>query len=97
MNFTEACSILGVPADADDAAIRQRYRELVKQCPPERDPERFQRIRGAFELCSDRNIRARNRVLGPAPYRDLTDLRDDLRRQPRRPIGAAAWLEVLQR
>ena len=96
MNVTEACSILGIASDATDEEIRARYRELVKRNPPERDPDGFQRIRAAYELCRDPQSRARERVLGPAAYDDFDALRDDLQRQPRRPIGPAAWLEVLQ-
>lgn len=96
MNVTEACSILSVASDATDDEIRERYRELVKRHPPERDPEAFQRIRAAYDVCRDPASRARERVLGPAAYDDFDALRDDLRRQPRRPIGPAAWLEVLQ-
>ena len=38
MNIVEALSVLGLEVDADDEQIRARYRELVKQSPPERDP-----------------------------------------------------------
>jgi curved DNA-binding protein CbpA len=40
---------LGLPLDADPAQIRARYLELVKQYPPEQDPERFREIRQAYD------------------------------------------------
>jgi hypothetical protein len=44
---------LGVSPDADEAEVRARYLELVKQYPPERDPEKFQEIRTAFDVVKD--------------------------------------------
>ncbi len=44
---------LGLPPDADDAQIRQRYLELVREFPPDRAPERFAEIRGAFDALKD--------------------------------------------
>lgn len=41
--------ILGVAENASDEAIKKAYLQKVRQYPPERSPEQFQRIRGAFE------------------------------------------------
>lgn len=41
--------VLGVSADADQAEIKKAYFKLVRQFSPEKDPERFQEIRGAYE------------------------------------------------
>lgn len=41
--------ILGVTENASDEAIKKAYLQKVRQYPPERSPEQFQRIRGAFE------------------------------------------------
>jgi curved DNA-binding protein CbpA len=41
--------ILEVAEDADDDAIKKAYLKKVKDYPPERDKEAFQRIRTAFE------------------------------------------------
>jgi curved DNA-binding protein CbpA len=46
-------TILGVSPDAGEAEVRARYLELVKQYPPERDPEKFQEVRKAFEVAKD--------------------------------------------
>ena len=34
-------TVLGVAEDADDAEIRRRYLALVRDFPPDRDPDRF--------------------------------------------------------
>jgi len=49
--------VLGVPADADDAAIRAAYLAAIRACPPERDRQRFENVRAAFEAIA--NARAR--------------------------------------
>ena len=45
--------VLGVAADADDAAIRAAYLAAVRACPPERDAARFECIRSAYESIAD--------------------------------------------
>ncbi|OPY61041.1 MAG: Chaperone protein DnaJ [Syntrophorhabdaceae bacterium PtaU1.Bin034] len=51
--------ILGVPPGADDDAIRKAYLALVRQCPPDRDPEGFKRISKAYEQLKDEKARLR--------------------------------------
>ena len=60
--MTDPYIILGVPADSDDAAIRRRYLELVKQFPPESQPEKFAAIRQAYESMKDLETRLRYRL-----------------------------------
>jgi len=55
---------LGVPEGASEEAVRLRYLELVKQFPPERDPERFREIHTAYEAAKDPLVIAR-RLLEP--------------------------------
>jgi curved DNA-binding protein CbpA len=46
---------LGVDENAGDEEIKGRYLALVREFPPDRDPERFQVFRAAFEaLCDER-------------------------------------------
>jgi curved DNA-binding protein CbpA len=46
---------LGVDEDASDAEVKRRFLALVRAFPPDRDPERFQVYRAAFEaLCDQR-------------------------------------------
>src|SRR5262249_61973790 len=55
-------SVLEVPTDADDDAIRRKYLELVRRFPPEQNPERFAAIRAAYEALKDVNTRVRHRL-----------------------------------
>jgi curved DNA-binding protein CbpA len=45
--------VLGLPRLADEAETRRRYLELVRQFPPDRDPERFAAIRAAYDEVRD--------------------------------------------
>ncbi len=40
---------LGVPRGSDDGEIKKAYFRLVREFPPEREPEKFQQIRAAYE------------------------------------------------
>ena len=80
--------LLGVAEDTSDDAIKKAYLQRVREHPPERDPERFQAIRAAFELIKTRPDRLRYRLfaqdtpdvagliastLQPGPRRRLTE------------------------
>ncbi|MEZ4727116.1 MAG: J domain-containing protein [Caldilineaceae bacterium] len=41
--------VLGIGRRATDAEIKRAYFQLVRQFPPEREPEKFQQIRAAYE------------------------------------------------
>lgn len=45
--------VLGLPQNAGESEVRSRYLELVKQFPPDREPERFREIRAAYEAAKD--------------------------------------------
>ena len=49
--------VLNIDEEADDEAVRTAYLQQVRACPPERDPERFQAIRQAYETIADRRAR----------------------------------------
>ena len=46
---TDPFFVLGADEDASDEEIKRRYLGLVRSFPPDRDPERFQIYRAAFE------------------------------------------------
>lgn len=51
--MTDPHEVLGLPADAGEAAIRDRYLQLVREFPPDRAPERFAAVRAAYEELRD--------------------------------------------
>ena len=45
--------VLGVGPEATPDEIRQRYLALVREFPPEREPQRFAQIRAAYDQLRD--------------------------------------------
>lgn len=41
--------VLDLPEQTTDAAVEARYQALLRRAPPDREPERFQIIRAAYE------------------------------------------------
>jgi curved DNA-binding protein CbpA len=50
--------ILGISENCNDETVKQGYLLMVKQFPPERFPEDFQRIRNAYEKIKTEKDRA---------------------------------------
>lgn len=52
-------SVLGLARQASEEDIKRAYFQLVRQFPPEREPEKFREIRTAYEQLRDPENRAR--------------------------------------
>jgi curved DNA-binding protein CbpA len=50
--------VLGITREASEAEIKRAYFSLVREHPPERDPEGFKRVRAAYEKLRTVNQRA---------------------------------------
>jgi len=90
---------LGVADDADDDAVRQAYRQLMRQYPPERDAKAFQAIRDAYEALKTAEGRAKYRIFGPdEPITNLLELVPPFRRTSakRCRVGIEPWLTYLR-
>ena len=90
----DARVVLGIPANASDEEIRAAYLEKVKQHPPDRSPEEFERIRDAYETLRDPRRRMRNLILSVDPTEPLASLAAG--RAGRRFTGPEPWLAVLR-
>lgn len=67
--------ILDVAEQSGDAEIKQAYLRKVKECPPDRDHEAFQRINSAYEAV--KNVASRERYkLFHYPEADFNALLD---------------------
>ena len=87
--------VLGISQDATDEDIRAAYLLKVREHPPDRSPEQFEKIRDAYEILRDPRRRLRHRLFSIDPGAPLVSvLADD--RTPRRFVGPDSWLEVLQ-
>lgn len=87
--------ILGLAADATDEEIRAAYLRLIKEHPPDHDPEKFERIRDAYDYLRDPRRRTRELLFARSATGPLENLLDGSRGQ-RRFVGPKPWLAVLK-
>jgi curved DNA-binding protein CbpA len=73
---------LGLSIDADETQIRQRYLELVRSHPPDRDPERFAAVHAAYESLRDPAERIRSQLFTIQAKNDSIEaIASDVRRK----------------
>ena len=87
--------VLGISRNATDEEIRAAYLLKVRECPPDRSPERFEQIRDAYEILRDPRRRLRHDLFSVDAGAPLVSLFTDDPR-PRRFVGPGPWLEVLK-
>jgi len=90
-----AWDVLGLPPGASDAEIRAAYLEKLRQFPPDRQPEAFERVRDAYALLRDPRRRAEALLLAVDPDEPLASLLDGLE-APRHFVGPQLWLALLK-
>ena len=93
--MAESRAVLGVSSDATVEQVRAAYLDKVRQHPPDRDPEQFERIRDAYGRLRDPRARVQQVFEGPEPQAPLANLLGD-KRAPRRFAGTVAWMAVLK-
>jgi curved DNA-binding protein CbpA len=87
--------ILGVPANASEEDIRTAYLDKVKEFPPDRAPEDFERIRDAYNILRDPRKRVEAMLFGNSSGGPLVTLLDGYK--PRRKFaGPQPSREVLK-
>jgi curved DNA-binding protein CbpA len=92
---TDPREILGVAANAGEEEIRIAYLAKVKEHPPDRSPEEFEKIRDAFDTLRDPRRRAQAMLLSHDAVGPLTALLDG--HAPRREfVGPQLWRDVLR-
>jgi curved DNA-binding protein CbpA len=95
--MTDPYGVLDLPPDADDAAVRARYLELVRRWPPEREPERFATIRAAYERVRDGDARLRHRLFDTGRAANIDGLIEEAVCRSRRRRVTLAELLAVQR
>ena len=91
-----AWAVLGIPVTAGEEEIRSAYLARVKEHPPDRSPEEFERIRDAYETLRDPRRRMRDMLLSADPEVPLVSLVEGQSAQ-RRFAGPRPWLEVVKK
>ena len=82
-----------IQAEAGDEEIRAAYLRKVKQYPPDRAPQEFERVRAAYDRLRDPRLRTREMLLSVDPKQPLTSLLDGVKSK-RQFTGPEAWLAV---
>jgi curved DNA-binding protein CbpA len=96
--MSDPYEVLGLPGDADDAAIRARYLELVRQYSPEHHPERFAAVRAAYESLRDLDTRLRHRLFEAGKRDTIEAILEEIECQsPRRRLSLATLLSAVRR
>lgn len=86
--------ILGLDLNATDEEIRKRYLQLIKRYTPEKDPDRFQEITGAYEQIKTPRARILGKLFGPLSVSDAEESLLSLGRA-RAPVRRRAKLKEL--
>lgn len=92
----EPLAVLGVPPNASEKEIRAAYLRKVKEFPPDRHPEKFEKIRDAFQILSDPRRRARLIFDAANPMAPLASLLDEIENR-KRFLGPEAWMSILKK
>jgi curved DNA-binding protein CbpA len=93
--MSDPYQVLGLPADSDDAAIRQRYLELVRRFTPEHQPEKFAAVRAAYDSLRDRDARLRHRLFEAGKKETVDAILEELTcRSSRRRVSLKQLLSV---
>jgi curved DNA-binding protein CbpA len=91
----DAREVLGIPLNAGEEEIRAAYVQKVKEHPPDRSPEQFEKIRDAYETLRDPRRRMRDMLLSADPEASLATLIAGEANE-RRFAGPQPWLDVLK-
>ncbi len=95
MTDEQARQALGIGVEAGDEEIRAAYLRKVKEHPPERSPQEFERVRDAYELLRDPRRRTRSLLLAAHPDQPLLSLLANMETE-RKFTGPEPWTAVLR-
>jgi len=87
--------VLGVPADASEETLRQAYLKKLRQYPPDRAPEEFERVRDAYDMARKPGMRLGAMLSTENPEAPLVSLLDDVEHE-RAFVGPKAWLALMK-
>lgn len=76
---------LGLEPNANDAEIRARYLQLVRENPPDRAPERFAQIRAAYDELRDPARHLSAQIFRLEARESIADLKAEVRARLRAP------------
>ncbi len=84
--------VLEVSENAGSEEIRAAYVRKIQAYPPEKHPQKFQEIAGAYQLIKDDIARSRLKVFGMKEVQKIADLLPMC--ETRHKVGLETWLNV---
>lgn len=91
----DPCLVLGVSPNASEEETRAAYLRKIKEFPPDRSPEKFERIRDAYQILNDPQHRA-HLVLEADPRAPLSTLLDN-QKDKKEFLGPSPWIDILKK
>ncbi len=87
--------ILGIdPDQSTDESIRKAYVEALRHHPPDRDPDRFEKIRSAYEQIKHEQDRIHIKLFGLKRTESFIEWLPESHERPR--AGAEKWLAMIK-
>ena len=87
--------VLGVPADSGGETLRQAYLKKLRQFPPDRAPEEFERVRDAYDMARKPGMRLQAMLTAENPGAPLASLLDGVEFE-RAFVGPKPWLALMK-
>jgi len=95
INQIDPYLVLGIDnQNASDESIHQAYLEAVRQYPPDKNPEHFQRIRDSYEMIKSSDDRVKINLFGMEKFQSLSDILPDGTKRLR--AGADMWVTMIE-
>ncbi len=86
---------LGVAAGANAETLRRAYLKKLRQYPPDRAPEEFERIRDAYSAARNPGVRVQAILGAEDPRASLASLLDGVECE-RAFVGPKPWLALMK-
>ncbi len=95
-SWRKSREVLGVGESVTEADLRTAYLAKVRLHPPDRDPERFEQIRDAFNLLRDPDLRVQRILYSDESVDQPLAKMVEQQKPARKFVGPGPWLEVLK-
>lgn len=89
--------VLGISKNVGDQEVRKAYLALVRQHPPERSPEMFQRVRSAYTELQDQRLRLRFQLFNATHGESLDEWMEELQCETATQRLSLKWIRDMLR
>ncbi|RJP19991.1 MAG: hypothetical protein C4527_26110 [Candidatus Omnitrophota bacterium] len=82
------------PNQTTDEIVRKAYMDAIRRYPPDREPEKFEQIRFAYDQIKQERDRMNLRLFGLNRKQSILEILPDSDERPR--VGAEKWLAMIE-